>query len=100
MIRRMISLEGNEKLQSCLVSNPVCGLRAKTYAATSVTNTRQLETLYRERCSGYLPLNWFQSNMKDYLLRQMIENIFTTDTFSDEEVLIILLRKRMLLTSA
>ena len=118
-------LEGNEKLQSCLVSNPVCGLCAKAYVAASVTNTGQLETLYRERCSGYLPLNWsiesnrrlalrslyrivtgqrvlphvsmllmamiddhrsnwFPSDVKDYLLRQMVENIFTTDTFSDE----------------
>ncbi|UJR07771.1 hypothetical protein I4U23_012054 [Adineta vaga] len=119
-------LEGNENLAHCIVANPVCGLCAKSYINASMMNySNQLITLYREPCTGFIPLNWttssnrkyinytlfqvltgnkilhhvqmlllaiidecqFQwldSKIKTYIIKQMIENIYTTDSFSDE----------------
>ncbi|CAF1382356.1 unnamed protein product, partial [Rotaria sordida] len=119
-------LEGNKNLINCIVSNPVCGYCAKSYInATTINNSNQLITLYRESCTGFIPLNWsiesnrkftthilyqiltgykilhhiqmlllsiiddFKSNwfnqkIKDYFIKQIIENIFTTDSFSEE----------------
>ncbi|CAF3770213.1 unnamed protein product [Adineta steineri] len=118
-------LEGNDSLRHCIVSNPVCGLCAKSYMNATMNNSNQLITLYRESCTGFIPLNWstesnrkyinytlfqiltenkilphvqmlflsmiddyksnwFDQQIKDYLLKEIIENIYTTDSFSDE----------------
>ncbi|CAF1491639.1 unnamed protein product [Rotaria sp. Silwood1] len=118
-------LEGNKNLINCIVSNPVCGYCAKSYINATINNSKQLITLYREPCKGFIPLNWsiesnkkfatnilyqiltgykilhhvqmlllsiiddFKSNwfnqeIKNYFIKQIIENISTTDSFSNE----------------
>lgn len=118
-------LQGNGRLSTCIVSNPVCGHCARSYITATTNHTNQLITLYREPCQGFVPLNWStesnqifashtlyriltgnkilshvkmlllamiddnQSNwldqkMKDYFIKQIVENIYTTDSFSEE----------------
>ncbi|CAF5178273.1 unnamed protein product, partial [Rotaria sp. Silwood1] len=58
-------LEGNKNLINCIVSNPVCGYCAKSYINATINNSKQLITLYREPCKGFIPLNWsIESNKK------------------------------------
>ncbi|CAF3960171.1 unnamed protein product, partial [Rotaria sp. Silwood2] len=58
-------LEGNENLTNCIVSNPVCGFCSKSYINATMNNLNELITLYREPCSGFIPLNWsIDSNRK------------------------------------
>ena len=116
-------LQGNEQLLSCFVTNPVCGTCAKSYI-TATMNTG-LITLYRQPCSGFIPLNWsiesnrrvayrslcrilsgnrllhhvpmlllallddfqskwFDEKIKRYLMEEIMKNIWTTETFSEE----------------
>lgn len=118
-------LEGNESLKTCFVSNPVCGFCAQSYMNAAVNELQQLQTLYREPCTGFIPLNWttptnrtlinnslyriltgnrilhhvqmlllamlddnktnwLESGLKNHLIKQIMENIYTTDSFSEE----------------
>ena len=120
-------LQENLNLQNCIVSNPVCGLCAPTYVNVTTT-TGELTTLYREACSGFIPLNWssesnrnysnytlyriltgnkmlhhvprlllamiddhqsnwFDEQTKTYFIRQIVENIYSTDSFTGEGTL-------------
>ena len=117
-------LNGNANLLNSFVSNPVCGYCAKSYINTFKDN---LLTLYREPCSGFIPLNWsvesnrkfaqralyriltdsrmlphvsmlffsmvddcqmnwLEQQTKDFLLNELLQNIWTTETFSEEGI--------------
>ncbi|CAF1527330.1 unnamed protein product, partial [Rotaria sp. Silwood1] len=64
-------LQQNNKLHDCIVANPVCGYCAKAYINATLTSNNTLQTLYRELCSGFIPLNWStKTNLKyaNYIL--------------------------------
>ncbi|CAF0804459.1 unnamed protein product [Didymodactylos carnosus] len=118
-------LQRNDSLRNCIVSNPVCGSCANPYMNATTAGTGELITLYRETCSGFIPLkwssvsnqryskyilyrtlagnkvlhhvsmlllaivddhksDWFDEQVKAYLIKQIAENIYTTDSFTEE----------------
>ncbi|CAF1690568.1 unnamed protein product, partial [Adineta ricciae] len=61
-------LQESKSLYSCIVCNPVCGFCAPTYINTMRNSSDgKLKTLYRESCSGIIPLNWSTQSNRDYI---------------------------------
>ncbi|CAF1492186.1 unnamed protein product [Adineta ricciae] len=61
-------LQETKSLYSCIVCNPVCGFCAPTYINTMRNSSdEKLKTLYRESCSGFIPLNWSTQSNRDYI---------------------------------